>query len=287
MTEGVSPPGPHPSRPPSAPSFHVRPLASQADYQACVALQYDTWGRDFREAVPPSIMLVTQKLGGVASGAFTDDGRLVGFIFGMTGVEDGRIVHWSDMLAVRPEARGTGIARDLKEHQRRAAARVGAEVIYWTYDPLVARNAHLNFNVFGVRVARYVRDMYGENTGSDLHRGVGTDRLLVAWPVRDEDLAARRAETDAARNAPEFAAAPTLGDADVGGETAVPGGIRRLRIAVPWDLTELQRADPGAAARWRASTRGVFEDAIAAGFRVDGFAPDEARRRGYYLLARS
>ena len=33
---------------------------------------------------------------------------------------------------------------------------LGAVVIYWTYDPLVARNAHLNFNVFGVRVAEYV-----------------------------------------------------------------------------------------------------------------------------------
>jgi len=34
----------------------------------------------------------------------------------------------------------------------------------------VARNAHLNFNVFGVRAAEYVEDMYGE-TESPLHQG--------------------------------------------------------------------------------------------------------------------
>ena len=265
----------------------IRPLASPADYQACVDLQYATWGRDFREAVPPSIMLVTQKLGGVASGAFDASGRLLGFVFGMTGVENGRVVHWSDMLAVRPEARGSGVARDLKEHQRRAVAAVGAVVIYWTYDPLVARNAHLNFNVFGVRAERYVRDMYGDNTGSDLHRGVGTDRLLVAWPVADAEMAARQAETAAARTSRAFSTAPILGDAEHAGPASPPREATHIRIAVPWDLAALQHADPGAGPRWRAATRGVFESALASGYRVDGFAPDEPRGRGYYLLSRS
>ena len=31
------------------------------------------------------------------------------------------------------------------------AAAVGAEVMYWTYDPLVSRNAHVNFNRLGAR----------------------------------------------------------------------------------------------------------------------------------------
>ena len=47
-----------------------------------------------------------------------------------------------------------------------------------TYDPLVARNAHLNINVFGARIAEYVEDMYGE-TESPLHQGIGTDRFIV------------------------------------------------------------------------------------------------------------
>ena len=48
------------------------------------------------------------------------------------------------------------LGRRLKEHQRQMVRELGADVIYWTYDPLVARNAHLNFNRLGVRVAEYV-----------------------------------------------------------------------------------------------------------------------------------
>lgn len=264
----------------------IRPLASQADYRACVALQYDTWGREFRDAVPASILLVSQKLGGVAAGAFDHAGALRGFVFGMTGVEDGRIVHWSDMLAVDAAMRNVGLGRRLKEYQRAAAARVGARVVYWTYDPLVARNAHLNFNVFGVRVVRYVRDMYGDHTGSALHRGVGTDRLIVAWPVDDADLAARRTTVRSARDATAFLDAPVLGDADRPGPHEVIGRGDRVRIAVPHDIEALQREDPGRAPRWRASTREAFESALAAGFDVDGFRGDPDSDRGFYLLSR-
>src|SRR5437667_10934921 len=126
----------------------IRPLTSQSDYQACIELQRQTWGRDFNDTVPPSILLVSQKLGGVAAGAFSRGGDMIGFVFGITGVENGVPVHWSDMLAVRPDAQKLGIGRRLKEFQRQEVARVGARVIYWTFDPLVARNAHLNFNVF-------------------------------------------------------------------------------------------------------------------------------------------
>ena len=89
----------------------IRDLASSEDYGACLALQYETWGNAFREAVPPSILLVSQKLGGVAAGAFDRRGRLLGFVFGMTGVRGGEITHWSDMLAVRPDAQNSGIGR--------------------------------------------------------------------------------------------------------------------------------------------------------------------------------
>src|SRR4051812_4500327 len=167
----------------------IRALASPADYAACVALQRLTWGAGFADVVPASILKVSQRMGGIAAGAFAADGTLLGFVYGLTGVEDGHVVHWSDMLAVRPEAQNLGLGRRLKEFQRDAMKEIGAGVIYWTYDPLVARNAHLNFNVFGVRVVEYVRDMYGSDTGSDLHRGIGTDRLVVGWPVPDDALA--------------------------------------------------------------------------------------------------
>ena len=263
----------------------IRELAGQAEYAACVELQRETWGRSFNDAVPGSILLVSQRLGGVAAGAFSHDGRLLGFVFGMTGVENGDIVHWSDMLAVRPEAQNSGVGRRLKEFQREAVARVGARVIYWTYDPLIARNAHLNLNVFGVRVVEYARDMYGDDTGSDLHRAIGTDRLVVAWPVSDDALSQRKRETAAAREADAFKDAPVIGDAERADQrNDVSIGSKQLRLSVPADVTAFQSTDPKRAARWRASTRAAFEAALDKGYRVDGFILNADRDRGFYLL---
>jgi len=241
----------------------IRLLTTQADYAACVALQRDTWGAGFNETVPPSLMLVFNRIGGVVAGAFDEGGSLLGFVLGMTGVENGVIVHWSDMLAVRPEARNTGLGRRLKEFQRREVERVGGRVIYWTYDPLVARNAHLNFNVFGVRAVEYIRDMYGSGTGSTLHGGLGTDRLVVAWPVADADIAARLRETQAALAAPPA-----------------------RRIEIPSDLERVLKNDPGRAAEWRATVRREFEAAHAGGFRVAGFRADPSGPVGVYVLSR-
>ena len=239
--------------------YTIRDFTTHADYAACVELQRDTWGRDFNDVVPASIQQVSQKVGGVAAGAFDASGRLVGFVYGMTGVKNGTIVHWSDMLAVRPEAQNAGLGRRLKEHQRKAVAKAGGELIYWTFDPLQARNAHLNFNVFGVRVVEYVRDMYGENTGSDLHRGIGTDRLIVAWPVKKAALERRRKEIAKAAKAKNV-----------------------LRIEVPRDVTNLMKSNPEQARQWRASSRKALMSAMKT-HRVDGFVIDE-NDRAFYLL---
>jgi predicted GNAT superfamily acetyltransferase len=146
-------------------------------------------------------------------------------------------------------------------YQRAEVARAGAKVMYWTFDPLVARNAHLNFNKLGVRATQYVRDMYGNGT-SPLHRGIGTDRLIVAWPVAEAALAARRREM--ARNTDEHTAS--------------------RRIEIPLDIEALQRSDMNAARHWRETTRTELERAFADGLVIHGFEVDEAAHRGVYLL---
>ena len=158
----------------------IRPLETRVEYEACVALQRDIWGRDFVDVVPATILMVSQQVGGVASGAFDAEGRLVGFVFGISGVRDRVTAHWSDMLAVRPEARGRGLGRRLKLHQRELLLAVGIERVYWTFDPLVARNARLNLMTLGASPVEYVSNMYGD-TGSRLHRWLDTDRFIVEW----------------------------------------------------------------------------------------------------------
>lgn len=257
----------------------IRPLQSAADFQACLRLQRETWGEHFSETVPPSILMVCQRIGGVAAGAFSAEGRLDGFVFGLTGVERGRLVHWSDMLAVRPEVRNLGIGRRLKEFQRRTVAALGVELIYWTYDPLVARNAHLNLNRLGAEVTEYVQDMYGESD-SVLHRGLGTDRFVVAWSVHEASGRVRPAP------APEAVdQAPVLNPAG-----SVPPALPAaplVRIEIPPDIQAVQNTSMEEAARWRASTREAFLTCLERGYRVDGVFREARSGRCFYLLSHS
>lgn len=298
--------------------MEIRPLDSWEEYRACERLQREVWGSDFREIAPASLLKVARRLGGVASGAFPDgdgpgegpgDGgrELAGFVFGLTGFEDGRRVHWSHMLAVRKGRRGEGIGRRLKEHQRRQLLERDVSVVYWTFDPLVATNAHFNLNRLGVRVVDYVPQMYGE-TESELHRGIGTDRFVVAWdleayepsgasapspggdaasrgdgtPPRDVAAARERAGSDGGPGAPgPEPADPGQGPRPSPAEEAPPV----VRIDVPADILDVRRRDPGAAARWRERTRGAFVSRLGSGYRVTGFVPGP--ERGHYLLTRA
>src|SRR5213079_532117 len=230
---------PQPAAPPDG--LHIRHLSTHEDFVACVALQEDTWGAAFSERVPAAILKVSQRLGGITAGAFDAQDRLLGFVFGMTGVENGRLVHWSDMLAVRPELRDHGIGRRLKEFQRDTLLERGVGLVYWTFDPLVARNAHLNFNRLGVRVSEYVIDMYGSDTESALHRGLGTDRFIVAWDIATPaatDTPARREATNAARvvNPSDGDGVPTTPRLRDGPAAAT------LRVEIPLEIDKVRDA---------------------------------------------
>jgi predicted GNAT superfamily acetyltransferase len=268
----------------------IRPLRTTDELQACVDLQRATWGDAFSDLVPASILKVSQRVGGIAAGAFDTDGRLLGFVFGLTGIEHGRVVHWSDMLAVREEARDLGLGRRLKEYQRDVVRALGGTVIYWTYDPLVARNAHLNFNKLGVRVAEYVEQMYGD-TDSELHRGLGTDRFVVAWPVarHESEAQALASRKLAADRSDAIAAAPLL-NPDLGDGTVPDISVvdktrpRFVRVAIPRDISAVQSHSLDFAGRWRQSTRRAFQWALARGYSVRGVYAETAGEWSHYVL---
>lgn len=274
------------STPPASPwpgPLDVRHIRTDEDFAACVELQHEIWGAHFSERVPAAILKVSQRIGGVTAGAFDARGRLLGFVFGISGIEDGKLVHWSDMLAVREEARQLGLGRRLKEFQRDSLRALGVEKIYWTFDPLVARNAYFNIVRLGVDVVEYVRDMYGE-TGSGLHRGVGTDRFIVVWKIADQDGGGGTSRAGFA----SFRSAPVLADdrEDAARELSVPSSDR-VRIAIPADIEAIQGTSLAEAGSWRARTRRAFLSCLERGYRVVGFQLDAPARRGYYLLETS
>ena len=262
----------------------MRPLRSHEDLQACVALQKAVWGEHFSEVVPAAILKVSQRVGGVAAGAFNAAGELMGFVFGITGPDaEGRLVHWSDMLAVRPGFRNLGIGRRLKGHQRQVLEAQGVEEILWTFDPLVARNAHLNLMRLGARVVEYVPDMYG-STGSPLHQGLGTDRFIVSWLIGDA------ARTAASPLASDVGTAPLVNPVAAGPPDTVEmapalSGAPFLRVQIPADIEAVQRSSPERAGAWRLNTRQAITSLLDLGYRIVGIQR-EADTSGFsYLLA--
>jgi chorismate synthase len=158
--------------------IEVRDIRGMAELRAVEDMQREVWACNDLEVLPAIHMIASREVGAILLGAF-DDGALVGFAYGFPGFEDDvRVIH-SDMLAVRMAYRDRGVGRALKLAQRDSALAHGIKRITWTFDPMQARNAYLNFVRLGVTADRYLRDFYGE-TSSPLHAG-GTDRLWVTW----------------------------------------------------------------------------------------------------------
>jgi predicted GNAT superfamily acetyltransferase len=245
-----------------AAAITIRDLKTPEELHACVALQRETWGENFSEVVPVAILQVVQYIGGVAAGAFNQKQQLVGFVFGISGIERANRgvvpVHWSDMLAVKRDLRNQGIGERLKRYQRDVLLQRDVEKIYWTFDPLDAKNAYVNFVRLGVIAQEYREDMYG-HTDSPLHQGIGTDRLIAIWPIASARVEQRLA-----------------------GVRRLPTSSGIIRIDVPTDIHDINRREPAVARSWRERTRSEFENWLGQGYVVVDFVREATH--GSYLL---
>jgi predicted GNAT superfamily acetyltransferase len=270
----------------------VRPLTTLDECQQVAALEKAVWEfTDAEDVVPPSLLIVSIKRGGLLLGGLDDDGTLQGFVYSMPAVKDGRLTHWSHMLGVAPEARGTGLGLRLKLAQRDHVLAAGVDLVEWTFDPLQALNAHLNFARLGVVVEEYGEDVYGHST-SPLHLGTPTDRFVAEWRLTAPHVERRISMPGASliRDSSVLSAV-LVNRAEQKGEWLEPSppvldaSDRRLLVEIPADFTEMQRRAPELATEWRLTTRSIFETYFRRGYRaVDFFLSHEARR-GQYLLA--
>lgn len=271
-------------------TIRIRDITEAAEMRAVEELQREVWGMSDRDIVSVFMLRATVAAGGVLVGAYEREDVLVGFAYGFVGLEAGRPILHSDMLAVREGYRLRGLGRRLKLAQRTRARARGLRVMTWTFDPLQSRNARLNFSRLGVLSDRYLVDFYGQHSSSFLH-STGTDRLWVTW-LLDSPRVEERIRTGAmSRPAP-----PAVEDAHAlvrvgAGEAPEVSGAdasahARLRIEIPSDIGAVEGQDPVLARDWRLATRRAFRDAIAAGRLVEDFFVCErgGRRVGTYLL---
>ncbi len=183
-----------------------------------------------------------QQSGNYVVGLFDADAdggeeRMVGASIAFFGAPGRRAMH-SHITALLPEYRGRGWGRELKEHQRQWAFSRDVGRITWTFDPLVARNAHFFLSVLGARVTGYSINRYGIFGGGDA--GDESDRLDVEWALAD------------------IAKAPAS-------ETVVE------TLEIPADIEAMRESDPDAAHEWRMRLRAQMEGLLGSGLQIAGF----------------
>jgi len=267
-----------------------RDLTTLQEFASVVALEEEIWGPGYDEPVPVPILAVTVMRGGILIGAF-DGSRLIGFVYSLPGLKHGRPMQWSHMLGVVPDFRNDGIGRRLKGLQRERAIGLGLDLIEWTFDPMQAMNAHLNFSKLGVVVEEYEENVYGESH-SPLHRGNPTDRFVAEWHIREPHVQRRLNPAGLAIRTHEVADAPHVnrakphGDFHECAEVSLDVDARRALVEIPMGFTEMLARAPELALAWRMATRQIFETYFSRGYRAVDFSLDRVARKGAYLLAR-
>jgi predicted GNAT superfamily acetyltransferase len=276
--------------PNSKPAITIRELETFEELQQVEAVETEVWGASERDTLPLTLIIASKAAGSLWIGAF-DGPRLVGFAFALFGMENGRLSLHSHMLAVRESYRNHDLGYTLKLAQRERALALGIHPMTWTFDPLQARNAHLNFTKLGVISDSYRPDFYGPETSSVLHRN-GTDRLWVKWPMNARRVQIRLQGRDSRSETLDALSilVPLIhfnGDGKPArSDLAAAVSRQRIAIEIPSDIAEVERKSPQLAQDWRSATRWAFSAALKAGFFVAEFCRTVRGQQGpgVYLL---
>lgn len=219
MTTRLQPIGPtaaatHPGGRP-LPEPEITDLTTAAELAEASGLYREVFGYvDPQAALNPRLLLSMRRHGGILLGARDAEGRLVAFAYGWTGLEDGRPFHYSQAVVIAREWRSRGLGRRVKQAQRERALALGLATMRWSFDPLLAANAHFNLDVLGAVGHEAVPDLFGP----------GEHRLVLSW-----DLSGARHGLAGVAEPPETPAEQRLG------EVADPRpGLRTLLVPAQW-----------------------------------------------------
>jgi predicted GNAT superfamily acetyltransferase len=249
----------------------LRPLETVEDGDRIARVAEATWGHE--QPVPREMVRALAESGNVTYGAFAD-AELIGYVLGWAGVDarEGLHLH-SHMLAAAPDRRHRGVGYALKLAQRAQALDQGIELVRWTFDPLVARNAYFNLHKLGAVVDRFERAFYGEMTDA-LNRGDRSDRFVVRWDLRCEP-------GSRLRRAPAGRVVLRRGDDEAPARgTDVPGDAAIVEI--PAEHAELRETGPELARAWRDAVAETAEACLARGL----VGAEFLRGRSAYVFAR-
>ena len=228
------------------------------EFEACVRIERAVWKSADIDVVPIPLFVVAGETGGQVLGAFQGN-ELVGFTMAIAGWRHGKPLLHSHMTAVLDGFRDHGIGRRLKLFQRDDALARGINLIEWTFDPLIMKNAYFNLMRLGAIARRYLPNAYGITT-SPLHSALPTDRLVAEWHLRSSRV--RRV---------------------LGGKRATPSFSKKsVRITIPEAFETQKKADPAKAIRIQSKIRAEFLKWLGKGYAATAVAPGKSGM--HYIL---
>ncbi len=271
----------------------IRILETADEMEQAEQMQAIVWPGSDMDVVPGHMMTTAAHNGGLVFGAYEGE-KMVGMLFGFVGLystADGlRPKHCSHQMGVHPDARDSGVGFALKRAQWQFVREQRLDLITWTYDPLLSRNAYLNIARIGSVCNTYLRDLYGEMRDG-LNVGLPSDRFQVDLWANSARVEQRLGEQ----------VRPTLDRRDfqllyevkqVGDLTCPPAslgsldGQKSVLAEIPSDFLSLKEIDFEAARDWRFFSREVFETCFANGYLITDFLFENkaGQPRSFYVL---
>jgi predicted GNAT superfamily acetyltransferase len=159
----------------------------------------------------------------------------------------------------------------LKLAQRAMSLDQGIQVVRWTFDPLVARNAHFNLSKLGAHCDRFRRNFYGE-MGDSLNLGVAKRPVGGAMGPgpRAGSMAVPRRRID-----------PVVAGRRLAGSAAARARPRTLDAGARWGADRraarhapIRSTDSSLAEAWRDATGEIMAQCFALGLQVVAFDAD-------------
>ena len=241
----------------------IRECTTIEEFDGCLALQREAFGLPDLELSPRRHLIVSRQAGGWTLGAFVAE-RMVGFVHHLAAVRgNNEIFGYSHMMAVAKDYQNKGVGARLKWAQRERALGEGRKLIKWTWDPMLARNAHFNLTRLGAIVETYLANFYGMDYSADAsitnRVGLPSDRLSATWNLDSERVCALAERRDLAVT-----------------------GKRVAEVVIPAHWSLLLKNEPERAVAEQARVREEFTKAFAQGLVCAGFERGETESR--YLL---
>lgn len=229
----------------------VRHCHGIAEFEACVRIEREVWKSSDIDVVPVPLFVVASETGGQVLGAFHGS-ELIGFTMAIAGWRDRKPLLHSHMTAVLEGYRDRRVGRRLKMFQREDALTRGINLVEWTFDPLVTKNAYFNFMKLGAIARRYLPNAYGITT-SPLHGSLPTDRLVAEWHLRSARVRDILAEKP----------------------SAVSSSRKIVRITIPSNLDTLKSGDPAQASAVQTKVRELFLNWLRKGYAATAIQPSQ------------